>query len=86
MALAQNSGFSPIDAVTELKAMQDSSKNHCLGVDGMNIGTKDMRAQGVIETLQAKKQQISLATQVVRMILKIDDVRVPLEDDGMRPM
>lgn len=35
----------------------------------------DMKAQHVIETLTSKKQQISLATQLVRMILKIDDIR-----------
>ena len=35
----------------------------------------DMRDQHVIETLIGKKQQISLATQLVKMILKIDDVR-----------
>jgi len=37
----------------------------------------DMKDQHVIETLLSKKQQILLATQVVRMILKIDDVRAP---------
>ena len=35
----------------------------------------DMKEQHVIETLHGKKQQISLATQLVRMILKIDDIR-----------
>ena len=39
----------------------------------------DMKQQHVIETLVGKKQQISLATQLVRMILKIDDVRSPGE-------
>lgn len=65
MALAQNSGFSPIDTVTQLKSLQAETKNTALGVDGMNVGTNDMRVQGVIETLQAKKQQFSLATQVL---------------------
>ncbi len=37
----------------------------------------DMREQHVIETLIGKKQQINLATQLVKMILKIDDVRAP---------
>ena len=36
-----------------------------------------MKVQHVIETLLAKKQQISLATQLVKMILKIDDIRSP---------
>ena len=40
---------------------------------------KDMKTQRVIETLIGKKQQIFLATQLVRMILKIDDIRGPGE-------
>jgi chaperonin GroEL (HSP60 family) len=39
----------------------------------------DMKVQMVIETLIGKRQQISLATQLVRMILKIDDIRLPGE-------
>ena len=33
-----------------------------------------MKAQGVFETLIGKQQQLLLATQVVKMVLKIDDV------------
>ena len=36
-----------------------------------------MKTQNVIETLLSKKQQIMLSTQVVKMILKIDDIRAP---------
>ena len=36
-----------------------------------------MKSQKVFETLIGKQQQIMLATQVVRMILKIDDVITP---------
>jgi T-complex protein 1 subunit epsilon len=36
-----------------------------------------MKLQGVYEGFNAKKQQIQLATQVVKMILKIDDVVKP---------
>lgn len=39
----------------------------------------DMKSQHVIETLHSKKQQILLATQLVKMILKIDDIRTPGE-------
>jgi len=38
-----------------------------------------MRVQKVYETLISKKQQLQLATQVVKMILKIDDVIAPDE-------
>ena len=38
-----------------------------------------MKEQNVFETLIGKQQQILLATQVVKMILKIDDVISPSE-------
>ena len=47
----------------------------------MNLCFSDMKNQHVIETLIGKKQQISLATQMVRMILKIDDIRKPGESE-----
>ena len=74
LALAENSGFSPIDYVGTLKAKQNTENNPALGVDCMRKGTNDMYAQGVYETLKAKVQQLQLASQVVKMILKIDDV------------
>merc|ERR1712029_881962 len=37
----------------------------------------DMKQMSVIETLHSKKSQIQLATQLVKMILKIDDIRSP---------
>ncbi|KAK6058159.1 putative T-complex protein 1, epsilon subunit [Cooperia oncophora] len=77
MALAENSGLGPIDAITDLKAKQIEMGKPYLGIDALFSGTNDMKEQKVIETLLSKKEQISLATQVVRMILKIDDVRVP---------
>lgn len=75
MALAENSGLPPVETLTNLRAEQRSTKNPHLGVDALYTGTCDMKAQNVIETLVGKKQQLSLATQLVRMILKIDDVR-----------
>ena len=36
-----------------------------------------LQVQSVIETLQSKRSQLQLATQLVRMILKIDDIRSP---------
>ena len=74
LALAQNSGYSPIETVSEIKVQQTQTGNTRLGVDCMNKGTNDMKEQGVFDTLSGKKQQFLLATQVVKMILKIDDV------------
>jgi T-complex protein 1 subunit epsilon len=86
LALAENSGLAPISTLTELKAKQIEEKNPRLGVDCLQTGTNDMKQQGVMETLLSKKEQISLATQVVRMILKIDDVRVPDDEERSYPV
>ncbi|CAI5988236.1 unnamed protein product [Closterium sp. NIES-65] len=77
MALAENSGLPPIDTVSSIKAQQVKENCPYLGVDCMDAGTNDMRKQKVFETLIGKKQQLLLATQVVKMILKIDDVISP---------
>jgi T-complex protein 1 subunit epsilon len=75
--LAHNSGLSAIETVAQVKARQLSEGNPRLGIDCSNRGTNDMKDQGVFETLSGKLQQIQLATQMVRMILKIDDVISP---------
>jgi len=75
LALAENSGLPPLQTLTDVKARQVKENNPALGVDCMGRNTSDMKEQKVIETVLAKKQQILLATQVVKMILKIDDIR-----------
>ena len=77
LSLAENSGLSNMETLTEVKARQVHEKNPALGIDCMLKGTSDMKVQHVIETLHSKKQQIVLATQMVKMILKIDDIRSP---------
>jgi len=74
MALAENAGLSPITEVTTIKARQLAEGNPRLGVDCNQIGSADMKDHLVFETLIGKQQQLQLATQVVKMILKIDDV------------
>ncbi|KAK3736622.1 hypothetical protein QZH41_018299 [Actinostola sp. cb2023] len=76
LALAENSGLNPIQTVADVKSRQVAENNPRLGVDCMDTGINDMKKQHVIETLIGKKQQISLATQLVKMILKIDDIRI----------
>lgn len=77
IALAENSGLETMNTLTDLKSRQRKENNPCLGVDCLQTGESDMKKQGVIETLNSKREQIQLATQVVRMVLKVDDVRVP---------
>ncbi|KAK6922321.1 Chaperonin Cpn60/GroEL/TCP-1 family [Dillenia turbinata] len=77
MALAENSGLQPIETLSAVKSQQIKENNPCCGIDCNDVGTNDMREQNVFETLIGKQQQILLATQVVKMILKIDDVISP---------
>jgi T-complex protein 1 subunit epsilon len=79
--LAINSGINPVEALSEAKLAQrknGSTKdgNPFAGVDCLSRGTIDMKQQGVYETLAGKMSQFRLATQVVKMILKVDDVIV----------
>lgn len=73
-ALAENSGYSPVYVITSVKSRQISENNPALGIDCMLTGNNDMREQNVIEPLMSKKQQIITATQLVNMVLKIDDI------------
>ena len=63
----------------QVKARQLKEGNPHLGIDCNDVGTNDMKEQNVFETLSGKKQQLFLATQVCKMILKIDDVIQPSE-------
>jgi T-complex protein 1 subunit epsilon len=77
MALAENSGMNAIEELTTVKARHVKENNPYLGIDCNENGTADMKEQKVCETLIGKKQQILLATQLVKMILKIDDIQLP---------
>jgi len=74
MALAENSGLSAISEMAAMKAKQKNTSNPWHGVDCMQAGETDMWEQNVYETCASKCSQLRLATQVVKMILKIDDV------------
>jgi T-complex protein 1 subunit epsilon len=77
IALAENSGLAPIKTLSELKAQHIREKTPFFGVDCLQKGTNDMKKQKVFETLIGKQQQLLLATQLVKMVLKIDDVIQP---------
>ena len=99
MALAENSGFSPIETLAAIKSRQVKEKNSRLGVDCMQTGSNgmysnfghgrtrltdqtDMRDHFVIDPLIGKRQQLLLATQLCRMVLKINNVIVSGNDDN----
>lgn len=77
MTLAENSGYNPIDYVSKIKEQQIKEDCAFIGVDANFQGTTNMAEQGIFESVLSKKQQLELATQVVKMILKIDDVIAP---------
>lgn len=81
LALAENAGLRPIEEMAAAKSRQVATGCSTIGL-GLNapsandngLHSADMRDLGVFETLIGKQQQIQLAAQVVKMILKIDDV------------
>ncbi len=71
--LAENAGMKPIEIVTELRKM------HADGVSGAGINVKksavtDMYDINVLQPLLVSTSALSLATETVCMILKIDDI------------
>lgn len=73
--LAENAGMKPIEIVTELR------KRHKEGESGAGINVKkgavtDMYEVNVLQPLLVTTSAISLATETVSMILKIDDLLV----------
>jgi T-complex protein 1 subunit epsilon len=81
LSLAENSGLPPIDTLTSIKSRQVKEGDSRLGVDCKGLGTNDMKDQFVYDPLVGKRQQYLLATQLVRAVLKIDDVIVAGEAD-----
>lgn len=71
--LAENAGMNPIAIVTELR------KRHAEGHKTAGINVKksvisDILEENVVQPLLVSTSEISLATETVRLILKIDDI------------
>ncbi|OXV10340.1 hypothetical protein Egran_01898 [Elaphomyces granulatus] len=82
MALAENSGLSPIETLASVKSRQVKEKNSRLGVDCMFTGDNDMKKLFVIDPLIGKRQQLLLATQLCRMVLKINNVIISGDEEN----
>ncbi len=72
-ALAENSGFDPLDKLVELKAAHERGEKNA-GLDAYTGKIVDMWQGGVIEPLRTKKQSVESAVEAATMILRIDDV------------
>lgn len=71
--LAENAGFKAIETVTELRnAHLEGKKN--FGINIRKGGLADMWKENVIQPLLVSTSAISLATETVRQILKVDDI------------
>ncbi|KAK5798211.1 hypothetical protein VI817_004502 [Penicillium citrinum] len=82
LALSENSGLSPIETLASIKSRQVKEKNTRLGVDCMNTGSNDMKEHFAIDPLIGKRQQLLLATQLCRMVLKINNVIIAGDEEA----
>jgi thermosome len=74
-ALAENSGFNPIDKLVELKNVHAKGKKNA----GLNVyegKVIDMLAEGVIEPLRSKRQTIQSASETAIMLIRVDDMMI----------
>jgi len=74
-ALAENSGFNPIDKLVEIKtAHAKGMKNAGLNVyEGKVV---DMIKEGVIEPLRSKRQTVQSASETAVMLIRVDDMMI----------
>jgi T-complex protein 1 subunit delta len=71
--LSENAGLNPIVFVTELRNRHHDNQRYA----GLNIrksAIEDMQETGVVQPTLVSTSAITLATECVRMILKIDDI------------
>jgi T-complex protein 1 subunit epsilon len=74
LILADNSGMNANEALQRAKTRQIQENNPQIGISCLTAEVDNMANVGVFETLVSKKHQVQLAAQVVKMILKIDDL------------
>lgn len=71
--LAESCGMDAIDTLVELRSKHEK-RGTTVGVDVYTAKIGDMKANSVIEPMKVKKQAIQSASEVVEMILRIDDI------------
>lgn len=71
--LAENAGMSPINVVTELRNRHSKGETHS-GISVRKGTIINMKEEKVLQPALVTISALTLATEVVRMILKIDDV------------
>lgn len=72
--LAENAGLSPIHMVTELRNKHANGERHA-GISLRRFGiADDISKENVVQPMLISSSALNLATECVRMILKIDDI------------
>lgn len=71
--LAENAGLNPINIVTELHRQHAAGKAS-FGINVKQAAITDMREERVLQPLLVSTSAVKLATECVRMFLKIDDL------------
>lgn len=73
ITLAENAGLKPIEIVTELRSLHEKGNSN-YGINIRKGGITDMYKENVVQPLLVSLSAITLATETVRQILKIDDI------------
>ncbi|MEM2054543.1 MAG: thermosome subunit beta [Candidatus Anstonellales archaeon] len=73
-ALAENAGMDPIDTIVELRSKHADKDGVNYGVNVLEGKVDDMYKVGVLEPYRVKRQALASATEVARLILRIDDI------------
>ena len=71
--LSENAGLSPINVVTELRNRHANGEKYA-GISVKKGNLVDMKEEQVLQPALVTQSALTLSTEVVRMILKIDDV------------
>lgn len=71
--LAENAGLNPIQIVTELRNLHARGEKYA-GINVKKGSITNMLEENVVQPMLVTSSAITLATETVRMILKIDDI------------
>jgi len=72
--LSENAGLDPIKMVTALRMQHTQGKCNSAGINVRKACITDIREEKVLQPLLVSVSSMNLATECVRMLLKIDDI------------
>merc|ERR1711945_40496 len=71
--LAENAGLNPVEIVTKLRAAHANGEKYA-GIDVKRKSVTNIYDEKVVQPLLVSTSCLKMATETVRMILKIDDI------------